>query len=63
MCVCPDAAGLCSRREPGGDAAASSMHVPWGGLLPDDAPSEGPGDRAGEEVQEGGDTGHRGRGQ
>lgn len=63
MCVCPGAAGLCSRREPGVGTAASSMHVQGGDLLPDDTPSEGPGGGAGEEVQEGGDTGHRGWGQ
>lgn len=58
MWVCPGAAGLCSRREPGVGTAANSVHVQGGDLLPDDTPSEGPGGRAGEEVQEGGDTGH-----
>lgn len=58
--VCPGATGLCSRREPGVGTAANSVHVQGGDLLPDDTPSEGPGGRADEEVQEGGDTGHRG---
>ncbi|EDL98731.1 rCG54833 [Rattus norvegicus] len=61
--VCPGATGLCSRKQHGVRAAANSMHVQGGGLLPDDTPSEGPSGRPGEEVQEGGDTGHRGWGQ
>lgn len=63
MWVCSDAAGLCSGREPGVGAGANSVHVQGSYLLPDDTPSEGPGGRDGEEVQEGGDTGHRGWGQ
>lgn len=60
MWVYPGATGLCSGREPGVGATANSVHVQGGYLVPDDTPSEGPGGRAGEEVQEGGDTGHRG---
>lgn len=63
MWVCPGAAGLCSRREPGVGTAASSMPVQGGDLLPDDTPSEGPSGRAGEELQEDSDTGHWGWGQ
>jgi hypothetical protein len=61
--VCSGSIGLCSRRELGGGTAANSVHVQGGDLLPDDTPSESPGGTAGEEVQEGGDTGHRGWGQ
>lgn len=63
MWMCPGAAGPRSRRKPGVGTAADSVHVQGGDLLPDDAPPEGPGGRTGEEVQEGGDTGHRGWGQ
>lgn len=63
MWVCPGAAGPRSRREPGVGTAANGVHVQGSDLLPGDTPSEGPGGRAGEEVQEGGDTGHRGWGQ
>ena len=60
MEMCPGATGPRSRRKPGVGTAADGMHVQGGDLLPDDAPPEGPGGRTGEEVQEGGDTGHRG---
>lgn len=61
--MCPGAAGPCSRRKPGVGTGADGVHVQGGDLLPDDTPPESPGGRTGEEVQEGGDTGHRGRGQ
>lgn len=59
----PGVAGPRSRREPTAGSAANGMHVQGGDLLSNDTPSEGPGGRAGEEVQEGGDSGHRGWGQ
>lgn len=55
--------GLRAGEGPAPGAAADGVHVSDGDLLQGHPAAEGPGGGAGEEVQAGGDAGHRGRSQ
>lgn len=55
--------GARARPQSGGGVPEDGVHVQGGDLLQGHPAAEGPGGRAGQEVQEGGDAGHRGRGQ